>query len=133
MRRLFRGIVWSLAGIATALVLLLAVRLSRNLLHAHTNDAVPLRRLAVQATSPVREAAAAALVRLDTTSYTRGIEWSAVIVHRYTPPDTVVLVLYRTEDTSLIRRMFMPDPYVSGVARYVVADSRFAFFGVGIE
>ena len=65
MRRLLRGIAWGLAGIASALAFLIAGGLSRNLLHARANGAVPLRRLAAEAAPSVREAAAATLDRLD--------------------------------------------------------------------
>ena len=132
MRRVIRAVIWAVAGSGIVLGILLASRLSLNALHTVTRGARPLRVLAAEGELPVRAAAQAALRDLATKRYARGTEWVAVVTPAMSR-DTVVLALFRAEDATLRHRLWVPDPAVSGVARYSVPESRLVYLGVGVR
>ena len=132
MRRIVRGILWAIAGGVMLVALLLAGRLALNLLHAATRGSRSLATLAVAAEQPVRDAAQAALDDLRGRRFGRGIDWVAVVAPA-TSRDTVVLGLFRASDATIAHRLLNPNPALSGVARYAVAEHRLVYLGVGIR
>ena len=132
MRRILRRAVWLVGGALTLVVVLLAAHLLANLARSEARGARPLHDLAVRGDPSVREAARAGLAVLDTATGFRDIEWVAVIDRR-PHRDTLVLGLFRAEDATVMRRMLMPHPYVSGVVRYDSVHHRLAYAGVGID
>jgi hypothetical protein len=133
MRPFLRRVTWILVGALTLFAVLLFARLIFNFAHSEARDTQPLRDLAARGGSPVRDAARAGLAVMDSAKYFGGpIEWVAVIDRR-PHGDTVVLGLYRAEDATVLQRMLMPHPYVSGVVRYDSAHHRLVYAGAGIE
>ena len=120
---------------AAALALLIGLLVGRfgvNLVHSDARGAQPLRDLASSGNPPVREAARAGLQVVDSTAPFGRLEWVAVVDQRV-HGDTVVLLLYRAQDATVLRRMLMPHPYISGVVQYDIAQHHLVTATVGIE
>lgn len=121
-----------LASAVAVVVVALAGRLTLNLARAEARGAEPLRELAAHGVPPVRDAARAGLAVVDTLSYFGQPEWVAIVDQR-PHGDTLVLGLFRAKDATVLRRMLMPHPYISGVVRYDSTHHRLVYAGVGIE
>lgn len=132
MRRLLRWAGWTVGGAVTLIALLIAGRLMFNLARSEARGARPLRELSAHAEPPVRDAARAALAQFATQPWMRGREWVAV-VDRRPHGDTLVLGVFRAEDATVLRRMLMPHPYVSGAIRYDTVRKQLLGAGVGVE
>lgn len=132
MRSFLRIVGWVITGAFGLVAGLLIGRLALNLAHSDVRGAQPLRELATDGKPPVRDAARAALPVLDSTRPFGNVEWVAVVDQR-AHGDTVVLGLFRAEDATLLRRMLMHHPYISGVVRYDAAHHRLVQASVGIE
>ena len=102
-----------LSGTLLLIAIVLVARLATNLGRSETRGARPLRELALLGHLPVREAARAGLLALDSIPGFRSVEWVAVVGLR-PHGDTLELGLFRAEDATVIRRMLMPHPYISG-------------------
>jgi hypothetical protein len=132
MRYPLRQVGWILGGAVTIIAFLIASRFALNLARSEARGARSLRELSAHAEPPVRDAARAALAQFATQPWMRGIEWVAV-VDRRPHGDTLVLGLFRAEDATVLRRMVMPHPYVSGVIRYDTARMQLLVAATGVE
>ena len=116
----------------TLIALLIAGRLVGNLARSEARGARSLRELSAHADPPVRDAARAALAQFAAQPWMRSREWVAV-VDRRPHGDTLVLGVFRAEDATVLRRMLMPHPYVSGAIRYDTVRKQLLGAGVGVE